>query len=414
MTTARGPAPRVGGLGVVLAALILHACAGSRPTPTVAIAPPPRDHAAPSPGMLSAGPPAPITPIGPPTALAPPQGAALPPPPPPTIGFSKLPGWDQEDHVAALDMFRASCMTNKDPAWHEVCLRARDLGPQDEAIAKAFWETNFRLRPLGPAGDDEGLLTAYFAPEYPARVTRQWPYTAAVRPPPDDLPALDIGVGGVTVPYEDRAAIESRRPAPALAWMKPEDLFFLQIQGSGVLDFPDGKRLRAVYAANNGLPFVGIAAPMRAAGLLADNNTSGDAIRAWLAAHRGSEANAVMHRDPRYIFFSLQPYDGREPRGAAGIALTPGRALAVDPTRHDYGVVYWISGEAPALNGAVPTYRRLAMALDTGSAIKGEVRADLYLGAGEAAGAEAGRVRHQLKLYRLIPLLDPSAYAAIQ
>jgi membrane-bound lytic murein transglycosylase A len=187
--------------------------------------------------------------------------------------------------------------------------------------------------------------------------------------------------------------------------MKPEDLFFLQIQGSGVLDFPDGRRMRAVYAANNGQPFVGIASPMRTAGLLADNNTSGETIRAWLAEHRGPDADEIMRRNPRYIFFTLQPYDGKEPSGAAGLPLTPGRALAVDPSKHEYGVLYWINGEAPALNGAFPAYRRLAMALDTGSAIKGEVRADLYLGTGEIAGAEAGRVRHRLKLYRLVPML---------
>jgi membrane-bound lytic murein transglycosylase A len=338
--------------------------------------------------------------------------AALPSAAQPLLAFSQLPGWEQEDHSAALDMFRASCVTHTTPAWREVCLRARDLGPQDDLIAKAFWETNFRLQPVGPAGADEGLLTAYFAPEYPARAVRERPYTAAVRARPDDLPAADVGAAGGTVPYADRAAIEATPASKPLAWMKPEDLFFLQIQGSGVLDFPDGRKLRAVYAANNGLPFIGIAASMRTGGLLGDNNTSGEAIRAWLAEHRGAEANAVMRRNPRYTFFTLQPYDGREPSGAAGIALIPGRALAVDPTKHDYGVVYWIDGETPALTGAFPAYRRLAMALDTGSAIKGDVRADLYVGAGQDAGVEAGRVRHRLKLYRLTPLLDPAAYAA--
>jgi membrane-bound lytic murein transglycosylase A len=193
--------------------------------------------------------------------------------------------------------------------------------------------------------------------------------------------------------------------------MKPEDLFFLQIQGSGVLDLPDGRKFRAVYAANNGQPFVGIATPMRQQGLLAADNTSGEAIRAWLADHRGPDADAIMRLNPRYIFFTLQIWDGKEPTGAAGVTLTPGRALAVDPSKHDYGALYWIDGVAPSLSGAFPAYRRLAMALDTGSAIRGEVRADLYLGTGEAAGTEAGRVKHRLKLYRLTPVLDP-AYAA--
>ena len=338
--------------------------------------------------------------------IAPP--APLKPVPPPLVGFAALAGWDQEDHAAALDMFRASCGVNKDPAWREACLRARDLGPQDEIIAKAFWETNFRLRPVGADGADEGLLTAYFAPEYPARAAREYPFTAAVRPKPADLPAQDVGAGGGSAPWRRRAAIEREHEHEPLAWMKPEDLFFLQIQGSGVLDFPDGQRLRAVYSANNGQPFVGIATPMRQQGLLAPDNTSGEAIRGWLADHRGPDAEAIMRLNPRYIFFTLQPYDCKEPAGAAGVTLTPGRALAVDPSKHDYGVLYWIDGVAPSLTGAFPSYRRLAMALDTGSAIKGEVRADLYLGTGEGAGAEAGRVKHKLKLYRLQPVMDPA------
>ena len=308
-------------------------------------------------------------------------------------------------------MFRASCGVEKEPAWREVCLRARDLGPQDEVIAKAFWETNFRVRLVGDPGADEGLLTGYFAPEYPARAERAYPYTAAVRPRPGDLPQADVGTNGGTAPWLDRAGIEATDEPQPLAWMKPEDLFFLQIQGSGVLDFPDGRKLKAVYAANNGQPFVGVATAMRQRGLLAGDNTSGEAIRGWLADHRGPDADAIMQLDPRYIFFTLQPWDGRDPTGAAGVVLTPGRALAVDPSKHDYGALYWIDGEAPSLSGAFPSYRRLAMALDTGTAIRGEVRADLYLGIGAVAGVEAGRVKHRLKLYALTPVLDP-AYAA--
>ncbi|MGZ3278019.1 MAG: MltA domain-containing protein [Caulobacteraceae bacterium] len=372
------------------AALMLAACAtqSALPPPVAQTTPTPRP--APGPGSVGAVP------------LPPLAGAQ------PALSWSRLPGWDQEDHEAALDMFRASCGVEKDAAWREVCLRARDLGPQDEVIAKAFWETNFRIRPVGEAGSDEGLLTGYFAPEYPARASRSYPFTVPVRPRPADLPPADVGASGGAAPWLDRAAIEATDEAQPLAWMKPEDLFFLQIQGSGVLDLPDGRKLKAVYAANNGQPFVGIATAMRQQGLLAADNTSGEAIRAWLADHRGPSADAVMRLNPRYIFFTLQPWDGKEPAGAAGVTLTPGRALAVDPARHDYGALYWIDGEAPSLSGAFPTYRRLAMALDTGSAIKGEVRADLYLGMGATAGAEAGRVKHRLKLYRLTPVLDPT------
>jgi membrane-bound lytic murein transglycosylase A len=110
-----------------------------------------------------------------------------------------------------------------------------------------------------------------------------------------------------------------------------------------------------------------------------------------------------MRLNPRYAFFTLAPDDGRQPVGTANTPLPPGRALAVDPAFHPMGDYLWIDASAPMLNGAFPAYRRIAMALDTGGAIKGEVRADLYLGQGSAAGLEAGRVRHTLKLYRLVP-----------
>ncbi|HUO22828.1 MAG TPA: MltA domain-containing protein [Caulobacteraceae bacterium] len=367
----------------------------------------------------SPAPPAPLaaqTPTGPRTA--PPVTA----PAAPTMRFADLAGWDQEDHAAALDAFRAGCGVSTDTAWREVCQRARDLGPQDEVISRAFLETNFSLQPVA----DEGLLTGYFAPEYPARHERGGAFTAPVRALPADLVTLDLSPldpdfqdkavgrmrGGRFTPYPERAAIEKARDKAPLAWMKPEDLFFLQIQGSGVLTFPDGERSKALYAGNNGRPFSGIAAAMRDKGLLPDKDTSGDAIRKWLADHRGPEADAIMRLDTRYVFFSLQPDDGRPPVGAAGAPLTPGRAIAIDPSKHAFGGLYWISADAPALSGAFPSYRRLAMALDTGSAIKGVVRADLYTGQGDAAGQEAGRVRHRLKMVALTPVIDAPAQLA--
>ena len=185
--------------------------------------------------------------------------------------------------------------------------------------------------------------------------------------------------------------------------MRPEDLFFLQIQGSGVLTYEDGRREKVLYAGNNGLPFVGIAAPMRRQGLLPENGTSGDAIRTWLAAHRGPEAEAVMRLNPRYAFFRTAPDDGLPPLGAAGLPLPAGRAIAVDPRRHSYGELIWLDADTPNLSGAFPAYRRLVLALDTGGAIKGDIRADLYLGQGSAAGVEAGRVRHVLRMHHLVP-----------
>lgn len=327
-----------------------------------------------------------------------------------------LPGWLEEDHRSAFQAFRSTCGVSHEAPMASACNAAEAMGAADEGTARAFFETRFHAQVIaGP-----GLLTAYFSPEYPARSAPDETFSAALRPRPDDLVAGSPGpddppgrrlalqsVDGVLQPYPDRIGIELTPPIQALAWMRPEDLFFLQIQGSGGIVLPDGRRLKAVYAADNGRPFVPIARNMVAQGLLAPDHASGDTIRDWLATHRGPQAQAVMDLDPRYVFFSLQPDDGSAPVGAAGAPLPTGRAIAVDPAYHRYGELYWIDAVSPVLAGAVKRYRRLVMALDTGSAIRGDVRADLYLGRGAAAGLEAGRVRHNLLLVRLVPNIRP-------
>lgn len=354
----------------------------------------------------------PPAPVPGPAPGRPPPARPVPPPYVPPVparpeSFADLPGWGAEDHLAGFEAFRATCGVAREPALAEICRRARSLGPVGQPEARAFLETNFRPERIG----GEGVLTGYFSPQYPARDRPDAEFSAPLRPKPDDLVAAGTGgkdalrrtVDGVLEPYPDRADIERSPADRALAWMRPEDLFFLQIQGSGVLTFPDGRRRKAVFAATNGKPFAGIANPMRDRGLLAAGNTSGEAIRAWLADNRGARAEEIMRLNPRYVFFTLAPDDGKQPAGAAGVPLPPGRAVAVDASRHAMGSLLYIDGEAPILNGAFPSYRRLVMALDVGGAIKGEVRADLYIGQGDAAGAEAGRIRHTLRMHRLVP-----------
>jgi membrane-bound lytic murein transglycosylase A len=345
-------------------------------------------------------------PIVAPPAPAPVPAPAVPPvPPPSTVSFADLAGWESDDHAAALEAWRATCGVSRDQAAAVICRKARALGPVDAADARAFLESHFRPVAL----QDPGLLTAYFAPQYEARFSRREGFTAPVRGRPADLDMKGSGevtrtVDGRAEAYPDRAAIEATEPEVILAWMRPEDLFFLQIQGSGILVLPDGTRKRAAFAAHNGQPFLGIARPMRERGLLKDSDTSGDAIRRWLAEHRGPEADEIMRLNPRYVFFRMSDDDGKEASGAAGVPLPAGRAIAVDLSRHDVGELFWIDASAPILTGAFPTYRRLTVALDTGGAIKGEVRADLYIGSGDAAGVEAGRVRHTLRMWRLVPV----------
>jgi membrane-bound lytic murein transglycosylase A len=374
-------------------ALILSACATAAPLPIHL--PPPARPPAPAPTPI---------PVPPPSPLA-----------PQTLPLSALPGWSQEDHAQALDAIRQTCGVARESRFAQACARLRALDPMDAKASRAWLEANFRAEPV--AG--EGVLTAYFAPEYSARRTPTAEYIAPVRPPPPDLKPVDAGmfdpalqgrpgaardVAGILVPYPDRAEIEASPSGEPLAWMRPEELFFLQIQGSGRLTFDDGQRVKVSYAANNGRPFLAIAAPMVEHGLLPRDQAGGEQIRAWLADHRGPEADAVMRLNPRYVFFNLAPDDGLEPAGAAGVPLPPGRAVAVDTGHHAMGDLLWLDADTPLLANAAPAYRRLVTALDVGGAIRGEVRADLYLGTGVIAGLEAGRVRHGLRLYRLTPV----------
>lgn len=348
-------------------------------------------------------------------ATTPPPGPVTPPAEPAGSSPTSLPGWAGEDHLAGFEAYAVGCGVARDAASRVQCARAQQIRqtsrPVTPAAARAFFETGFTVEAATTADGGPGRLTAYFAPEYDARRTPQGPYDTPVVARPADLvvdPADPARIlrrrpDGSTGPYPDRAAIEADPPGEVLAWMKAEELFFMQLQGSGYLTLEDGGRGRAAYAANNGLPFVAIANRMVERGLLPAGGASGEGIRAWLAAHRGPEADAVTALNPRYVFFALQPDDGGDPAGAAGVPLPARRAIAIDPAHWRYGEAVWIDAEGGGLIGARNSYRGLMMALDTGSAIRGPVRADFYMGRGAEAGEEAGTVRHPLRMWRLVP-----------
>ena len=338
-----------------------------------------------------------VEPAAPPTRPTPapssPQASSL-------AGPQTLPGWADEDHLAAFQAYADTCRVARAAAGARQCERAqairRTSRPVTPSMARGFFETGFDVIAAETADGGPGLLTSYFAPEYSARRAPDREF---------DTPVLGRPAGwsrGQVL--QTRAVIEAGAPpSPPLAWMRAEDLFFLQIQGSGYLTFEDGSKARAAYAADNGHRFVGIARPMAERGLLPANGTSGEAIRAWLASHRGARAREITALNPRYIYFALDPDDGGNPAGAAGVPLPPRRAVAVDPASWTYGDLAWISAERGNLTGARHGYSGLVMALDTGSAIRGPVRADLYMGRGPEAGEEAGAVRHPLRMWRLVP-----------
>ena len=358
-----------------------------------------------------------VTPPVTPPVTQPVTPPAVPNPVPEAIRLDTLPGWATSDAFIALEALRATCNYKHGRQYADVCtaVAAQEFQTPDEI--KAFLDSHLQLE-VAPVPGATGTLTGYFVPDYDAVYAPTAEFSQPVRPRPADLvtvagsqmtppqTATKVAarkVGSTYVAYYARADIE-QMPVTAAYYMRPEDYFFMQLQGSGFLHMPDGKQVYAAYSADNGQPFVGIAKVMVQQGLLASNQTSGDNIHAWLAAHRGPDAQAVMNADPRYAFFAIQP-DQTEPLGAAGIPLPPGSAVAIDPAFHDLGDLYWLDAAVGgnALDNAFPVYQRMVSALDTGGAIKGDVRADLYVGHGDRAGTEAGRIKHVLHMYKIVP-----------
>ena len=390
---------------------LLAACAEAPQTPITSNPTTPSQPATPA---------APTTPAQPET----PPYVPGPNPVPDALRLSTLPGWDQTDAFVAIEALRSTCLYKKGRQYGDICkvMAAQDFESPDQI--KDFLNSHLQIEPL----TGTGTLTGYFVPDYDAVATPTDEFSQPVRGKPADLvyvagsqmtpPQSGAKVaarksGNSYVAYYSRAEIE-QMPATADYYMRPEDYFFMQLQGSGFLDTPDGKRVYAAYAADNGLPFTGIAKTMVDKGLLAANQTSGDNIHAWLAAHRGADAQAVMNADARYAFFVINP-DQTEPNGAAGLPLPPGSAIAIDPAYHDLGDLFWLNGTVGgnALNGAFPAYQRLVSALDTGGAIKGNIRADLYVGHGDRAGTEAGKIKHVLTMWKIVPYVVPSTVVPV-
>jgi len=270
------------------------------------------------------------------------------------------------------------------------CAEAPRLPPGDEPAARAFLARHFAPAPAG-----EGLVTGYYEP-----VLRVSP-----TPTPDLTAPLLASAPGA--PDLDRAGIEAAVaagtwPGRVLGWADPVDAFFLQIQGSGRATLPDGTTRRLGYAGKNGHPYVPIGRLLIERGALAREAVSMGTIRAWLRAAPAPDARALMDANPSWVFFrwrdDLPPEGG--PAGTLGAPLVPGRSAAVDRAHIPLGTPVWIAARHP-LTGA--RLERLVIALDTGGAIRGPARADLFWGSGDAAGEAAGRMRETGRLWVLRP-----------
>jgi membrane-bound lytic murein transglycosylase A len=359
------------------------------------------------------------------------------------VAWAEIAGWSQDDHLQAYKAFRTSCKPiaeqrtpSADPkalgtSLRDPCRAARAADISDGAKARAFFEQHFLPLRISRLGEDSGFVTGYYEPVIDGSRTQTDVYTVPVYRRPSNLfvrgfkqdaPGLPnkgqvfrkIGRRKL-VPYYDRAEIEDGAIAGRgleICWLKNQtDLLFAQIQGSARVHLEDGTTIRINYDAHNGYPYTAVGRILIDRGIIPKEQMSMQKIREWMDQNPDG-AKELRRQNQSYVFFrEVQLSDKDEAVGAQGVPLTPGRSIAVDRALHVYGTPFFIEGELPIESERSKTpFRRLMVAQDTGSAIIGPARADIYYGAGVEAGRVSGRFRHSMRFVILVPKsLDPAA-----
>lgn len=325
------------------------------------------------------------------------------------FSFEQLPGFADDAHAEALALFLQSCALRvpvasqgfasfavSPAAWYAACREAAQVPPGDNPAAAQFFRTHFT--PYRVTGA-EAHFTGYYVPVLRASRVKEgaYRYPAYAMPP-------ELKNGTATKPYTDRAAIDGGALAGRgleLLWCDdPVMLFFAHVQGSATVELPDGSHVRLAFAGKNGQPYHAIGKTLIKRGELAKENVSLQTIRDWLYAHPDRAAE-VMQTNPSYIFFSLDESAGSV-RGSHGSALAPGRSLAVDTRYIPLGLPLYISTTAA---DGMPL-QRMMLAADTGSAIKGAARGDIFFGYGAEAEVQAGAMNAGGEMYLLLPKGD--------
>jgi membrane-bound lytic murein transglycosylase A len=327
------------------------------------------------------------------------------------VGFGRLSGWTRDHISAAVPVFLKSCARFKNRAdvapldavaasvdfgrvgdWRPICEAAEALPPEDDAAAREFFEKGFIPFAVADYGKAEGLFTGYYEIELNGSRQRHGRYqTPLYRKPPD------LGPEPPTRGEIEDGALAGR--GLELLWVDdPIDAFFLQIQGSGRVRLKGGGTVRVGYDGQNGRPYVPVGRLLIERGVIPRDKLTMAAIRSWMK--QTPEAGAALRREnPSYVFFREIKGDG--PIGAEGVALSAERSIAVDRAFVALGIPVWL--EADERFAAADSVRRLMVAQDTGGAIKGPVRGDVFWGTGDAAGSRAGTMNASGRYYLLLP-----------
>jgi membrane-bound lytic murein transglycosylase A len=349
----------------------------------------------------------------------------------------EIAGWRDDDQRAALSIFARGCMASPPlragaktpPGLEEACAAAAAAvrpGPANRDSIRAFLETRFNFWRIRPADGATGFMTGYFEPEFEGSLTRSdafptplygRPADLVTRMPGDDWPGLDASLTSARrtpaglEPYPDRTAIETGAldgKNLEILWMRdPVDRFVLQVQGSGRIRLPDGKVTRLVYAGRNGHPYTSLGRVLSQREAIPPEQMTMDRLIARLKAD-AAFARDLIRLNRSFVFFArrddLPPDSG--PIGGAGLPLTPLRSIAIDRTIWPYGLPVWIDATIPGDDGGAERLARLMIAQDTGSAILGPARMDLFVGSGAKAGHRAGLIRHPVDFIVLWPRGD--------
>jgi len=357
------------------------------------------------------------------------------------VAWADIAGWSEDDHLQAYKAFRVSCRpisAQREPpadpkalgiSLRDPCRAAKAADLSDGAKARAFFEEHFLPLRISRLGEGDGFVTGYYEPVIDGSRTPTDVYTVPVYRRPSNLFVRGVkqSANGLPnkgqvfrkigrrklVPYYDRAEIEDGAIAGRgleICWLKSQtDLLFTQIQGSARVRLEDGSTIRINYDAHNGYPYTPVGRILIDRGFIPKEQMSMQKIREWIDQNPDG-AKELRRQNRSYVFFrEVQLSDKDEAIGAQGVPLTPGRSIAVDKALHVYGTPFFIEGELPIESEQSKTpFRRLMIAQDTGSAIVGPARADLYFGTGAEAGRVSGRLRHNMRFVILVPKsLDP-------